>query len=91
MKAFIIYRNGEKLCTAGIGTNGVLSAIVDWVGRSDKGNFNMHVGGLDSTTEEHVEWKVPAIGIGDEVSIRLIESAEADQPAERYKLTDSPT
>jgi hypothetical protein len=90
MKAFIVYRNGERLCTAGIGTNGVLSAIVNWVGRGGRGEFHIHVGGLDSATDEHVRWRVPKIGIGDEVAIRLVEADAIDQPVQRYKRSDAP-
>ena len=31
MRSFNIYLNGEKLCAAGIGDNGVLATIVTWV------------------------------------------------------------
>src|SRR3989442_985543 len=60
MKAFLVRVNGKRLCKAGIGPNGVLAAIVNWVGggprRSRHGHFTFHLGGLDSRSGEHVDW-----------------------------------
>jgi hypothetical protein len=90
MKAFVVHHNGKQLCTAGIGANGVLSAIVDWVGRGDLGEFHMHVGGLDSASDEHVRWQVPEIAVGDEITIRLVEADTIDQPVQRFKRSEAP-
>jgi hypothetical protein len=90
MKAFVVHRNGEQLCTAGIGTDGVLSAIVNWVSRGNEGEFHMHVGGLDTSTDEHVRWRVPEIGIGDEITIRIVEADTVDQPVQRFKRSEAP-
>ena len=46
MRAFRIYLNGKKLCLAGIGDDGVLSAIVNWVATDREGDLFLHVGGL---------------------------------------------
>lgn len=89
MKAFTVFVNGQRICTAGIGPNGVLSAILDWVGggtrRTADGHFGFHVGGLDSRTDEHVDWSVPEVGVGDEVTIRILETEDIDPEAERRK------
>jgi hypothetical protein len=90
VKAFVIHRNGEQLCTAGIGTDGVLSAMVNWVSREGKSDFHMDVGGLDSATDEHVRWDLPDIDIGDEITIRLVETDAIDQPAQRYRRGEAP-
>src|SRR5262249_30241625 len=49
VKAFVVRVNGKRLCTAGVGPNGVLTAIVNWVGggprRDAEGDFGFHVGG----------------------------------------------
>ncbi len=46
MRAFRVYLNGKKLCVAGVGDDGVLSAIVDCVGRSGGTDTSLHIGGL---------------------------------------------
>jgi len=33
MRAFEVYINGERACLAGIGDDGVLTAIVSWVSK----------------------------------------------------------
>jgi hypothetical protein len=88
VKAFVVLVNGERLCTAGIGGNGVLTTIVSWVGRGRRGHFHMHVGGLDSRTDQHIRWEVPAVRVGDEITVRVVEAGAVDPPAERYKHSD---
>ena len=82
MRAFTVLVNGKELCTAGIGTNGVLSSIVNWSGREGNGGFHMSVSGLDSTTDKHLRWPVQEIGVGDEILTRLIETDDVDQSIE---------
>jgi hypothetical protein len=88
MKAFKVSVNGVKFCTAGIGTHGVLSSHVSWVGggpfRSPEGTLTLHVGGLDSRTREHLRWRAPAIDVGDVVTLEIIETDCVDAEAERY-------
>jgi len=43
----------------------------------------MHVGGLDSTTGEHVEWPAVEIGVGDQILTRIIETEGVDEPSSR--------
>ena len=86
MTAFRVFFNGEPICTAGIGPDGVLSAAVTWVKRAnEEGHFRFHVGGLDDRTNEHARWKVPQPKLGDEVSIVIVETDEIDPAQERYK------
>jgi hypothetical protein len=90
MKAFMLFVNGEHLCTAGVGCNGVLTAHVTWVGKpGSDGDLFMSVGGLDSSTDEHVRWKVPNLHVGDEVSILVVERDGIDSEGERYRLDRS--
>jgi hypothetical protein len=85
MKAFRIFVNGEQVCTAGIGPNGVLVTCVNWVGHNTEGHLDFRVGGLDSRTDEHADWSVPPIRVGDEVSILVVETDEVDPEAKRHK------
>jgi hypothetical protein len=86
VKAFVIFHNGRKICTAGVGRNGVLSAIVNWIGNGTTDDeFDMRIGGLDSTTEEFVNWHAPVIHVGDEIIIRPVDVKKIDRPARRRK------
>jgi len=88
MKAFLVRVNGKRLCKAGIGPDGVLAAIVNWVGggprRSRHGHFTFHLGGLDSRTGEHVDYHTPRLRVGDTVSISIVEARAVDPEAKRY-------
>jgi hypothetical protein len=93
MKSFNIHVNGKPCCTAGIGPSGVLHVIVNWVrrkGEPKEGEFDLSVGGLDTTTEEHVRWSAPRIRVGDEITIRVVESDKIDPPARRYSRSEAP-
>jgi len=85
MIAFQVSLNGERLCTAGVGDKGVLSAIVTWVLRTADGvpspsELSLSVGGL--AADAHLEWPAPRhLAVGDEVTVRIVEAAEADPPA----------
>jgi hypothetical protein len=81
MRAFVVHLNGKLLCTAGIGNNGVLTAMADWCGspRSHRElPVNFTVGGLDSNTNEDVEWVQLELADGDEVCIRVVETDKVD-------------
>jgi hypothetical protein len=80
MRAFIVSINGVQLCTAGIGTDGVLSSHVSWTGKDGNGQFHMHVGGLDTTSSRHMSWPVKEIGVGDEITTRIVETKVVDAP-----------
>jgi hypothetical protein len=94
MRAFKISVNGKKLCVAGIGDEGVLSAIVDWVAgvrgknRGD-GNLSLHVGGLVNPTRVHVVWVAQKpLQVGDEIRVRVIETPTVDAPIEKSPQID---
>lgn len=80
MIAFEISVNGEKLCTAGIGDKGVLSAIINGPKRP-----NLSVGGL--ANDEHLHWLEREAGfglkVGDEVTVRIVEADCVDEPVGR--------
>ena len=89
MKSFVVSVNGRRICTAGIGPNGVLSAILSWVGggsrRAAEGRLTFHVAGLDSRTDEHADWAVPEVAVGDEITIRIVEAENVDPEARRRR------
>jgi len=91
MKSFEVFINGHRLCLAGVGENGVLNAIVNWVGGAGREeDIFLNVGGLDSKTDEHLRWKVPSIGVGTEILVRVVEAISVDPPDERF-YSERPT
>jgi hypothetical protein len=86
MRAFEVYLNGKPLCVAGIGDDGVLNAMVDYVVGRGRNQQTLRVGGLISPTGEHVIWKRRRLKIGDEVRVKIVESASIDRPKERHRL-----
>jgi hypothetical protein len=97
--AFAVSLDGERLCTAGLPRKGVLTAVVDWVSRRADAQppesglpveeLELHVGGLDSGSEEHLTWYHGAIPKGSEVVIKILETAEVDQPKSRNAKSES--
>ena len=93
MKCFEITINGEKVCTAGVGDDGVLTSIVSLVKSSnasdetgesqDSENLDLRVHGLTNRefgVPEHREWLHQELAVGDEIVIRIIEASVCDEP-----------
>lgn len=86
MRAFEISLNGKKLCVAGIGDSGVLSAIVNWVARENTGDLFLDVGGLITPPDEHVSWiRQKRLQVGNRVQIKVIEAISVDRPKGRKR------
>jgi len=96
MLAFEIYINGEKKCTAGIAGPAVLTAVVTWVLRSPaerrlrRKELNLGVGGLVSHSDEFRDWLQRDLRVGDEVTVRIIETATVDKPRKRRRIRATP-
>jgi hypothetical protein len=91
MRAFKVEVNGKRVCVAGVGTNGVLSAITNFVGSPARGShLDLSVGGLFTETDEHATWARIKLKVGDKIVLRVIETDSVDKPRERY-LPDSKT
>ena len=84
MRAFEVYLNDKRLCTAGIGDDGVLTTILDHVKGNGRDEVSLRVGGLVSPIEEHVTWRTLQLQTGDEVRIKVIESGKVDKPRKRH-------
>ena len=89
MRAFKVDLNSKKVCTAGLPGHGVLGAHLSWVRR--KGShappeLSLYVGGLDSSTGEHLVWhEALPVQVGDEVRIKVSSMAHIDRPSTRKK------
>lgn len=92
MVAFEILVNGKRLYTIGAGDFGVVSADVHW-DRIQKKTGQVHerarVMGhaLHVADNTHSLWPNEDLKVGDEVTIRIIETDDCDPPASR-RTTD---
>src|SRR5205823_1397638 len=85
MKAFEVHLNGKNLCIAGLVGNGVLSVIMDYVSGHGSDEAALSVGGLISSTQEHVRWaERTRLKTGDEILVKVIEAETADMPQRRF-------
>jgi hypothetical protein len=91
MLCFEVWKNGEKLTTAGVNDTGVLSFILSWVGKENNASSNAgssagnipgmacSVTGMEGIA--HIDWyATDQLNIGDELSVRLISSDFSDPP-----------
>jgi hypothetical protein len=85
MIAFLVSVNGQRVCLAGIGQDGVLGAGVDWTNRR---GFKFHVGGLDTKTDEFADWDTPQIGMDDEITIKIVDVPTVDAESRRFRGDD---
>ena len=97
MICFEVSVNGERLCIAGVGEYGVLSAMTTWsrrqqplaeAGSEDRDeDLELDVGGFyrdpPEGDGEHLQWARRPLSRGDVVSIRVLDSDSADEPAGR--------
>jgi hypothetical protein len=91
MRAFEVRLNESPLYTAGIGVEGVMTAVISHVtkrvnaaGRV-RNDLALEVGGLISLTREHVRWRSVRLKVGDEVSVRIIDANSVDRPLKRHR------
>ncbi|HXE90698.1 MAG TPA: hypothetical protein VNK82_07020 [Terriglobales bacterium] len=81
MKAFTVSLNGRRLCTAGVGGDGVLTAIVAFVAGHRDEELNVSVGGLRTAGQHaHVDWVKKNLKVGDEVHVKIVETVSIDRP-----------
>jgi len=86
MRAFEIYLNDESLCLAGIGDDGVLTAIVSWVTGKKAADLFLQVGGLISPTDEHVSWiQQKRLRVGDQIRVKVVKVKSVDEPLRKYR------
>jgi hypothetical protein len=86
MRAFKVHLNGKRLCLAGIGDEGVLTASVVWATGRDGADQVLEVGGLIGPTRENVSWtKRKPLRVGDQIQIEVVEVSGVDEPIERHR------
>jgi hypothetical protein len=76
--------------TAGVGDDGTLSTNITWVGCSPPslagGGLGLLVQGIDARSGECVRWSVPEIGVGDEITIKIIETNPVSPEDGRFRV-----
>jgi len=89
MIAFEIQLNNQKLCRAGIGDSGVLSAIVTRAatttatGTRNESLF-LDVGGLITPEGKHVSWiNQKNLVVGDKIQVSIVEADSVDEHRKR--------
>jgi hypothetical protein len=89
MIAFEIQLNNQKLCRAGIGDSGVLSAIVTRAatttatGTRNESLF-LDVGGLITPEGKHVSWlNQKTLVVGDKIQVSIVEADSVDEHRKR--------
>lgn len=95
MIAFEIHLNHQKLCRAGIGDSGVLSAIVTWAaaamstGTKDETLF-LNIGGLITPEGKHVSWaNQKPLAAGDKILLNIVETDSVDEHQRRDPADDA--
>jgi hypothetical protein len=81
MKAFEFYFNGRRTLTAGIGHRvGTLHSMLE----IHAGILNHIVRGEDLVAQETVDWSVPQPKVGDEITIKIIDTDHVSPADGRY-------
>jgi len=101
MIAFEVFLNRKKLARAGIGSDGVLTAITTWVrhrtpqsdGKRQRWDrdLSFSLGGYRSSNGdvgEHFKWEERKLKTGDVLTIKVITVARVDEP--RRRIVEDP-
>jgi hypothetical protein len=102
MIAFDVFLNRRKLARAGIGSDGVLTAMTTWVHRARRSSGNprlarrdqvlsFSLGGYRSTkgdVGEHFNWEDRKLNVGDLLTIKVITAERVDPP--RRRVSEDP-
>jgi hypothetical protein len=96
-----VYRNDERLCVAGVGDFGVLTACVNWVAHTpdrleqwategvseQPAELNLQVGGLKTNERAalHKRWIDTSLRVGDEIRIHIVDAQRVDAATTEYR------
>jgi hypothetical protein len=100
MTVFDVYLNDRKCCRAGVGADGVLTAIVNWVKlkgpaarrarrlKQPVEESRLQVGGLSNGT--HRSWLESIVAVGDRVTVAIGTAATVDRPLRQERRLSKP-
>jgi DNA-directed RNA polymerase subunit E'/Rpb7 len=77
MRAYEVFLNGKRLCLAGIGRHGYVSAYVTYV--SEQSKTDIDIVGLVASKKLYVRWTRRALRTGDEVRIKIVDRKTVDK------------
>lgn len=81
----VVCVNGNRVCTAGVREDGMLTTQVRWAGvGGGERVFHMLIACIDHSTHEKFSWDTPPLSVGDEVVIKVIETDEIDPPSRQH-------
>jgi hypothetical protein len=80
MRAYEVFLNGKRLCVAGVGSDGYISAYITY--RSEPEATWINVMGLINRKKLYVRWTQRNLRTGDEVLLRVVDRKSVD----RYKI-----
>ena len=98
MIAFDVFLNRKKLARAGVGSDGVLTAMTTWVrrqasrtggkrrppsGTATSASASAGTDQLMSDVGEHLKWEDRKLKPGDVLTIKVINAARVDEPRRR--------
>jgi hypothetical protein len=87
MRAYEIFLNGKRLCSAGIGKDGYISAIITYL--SEKNKTDIDIVGLLASKKLYVRWTRRPLRTGDEVRIKIVDRKTVDK-FKKIGSVDSP-
>jgi hypothetical protein len=88
MKAFEVFVNGVRACTAGVAHDGVVSVIAHHFAGCGHDDSRLGAAALDVTNREYLHWDCPSLSLGDEITIRLVETQKVDVPARKQPASE---
>jgi hypothetical protein len=93
MVVFEVSVNGKRAFTMGAGEFGMLTASVMWDRiQTNAGPIHEAIRlsgrGLEPPAGKHLSWSDQSLKMGDEITIRIVDSTTFDEPAERFALEE---
>ena len=88
MRAYQIFLNGERLCTAGIGKHGYIQAYVTYL--SERNETYLDIIGCLASKKLYVRWARRPLRTGDEVRVKIVDKKTADKFKKIIGRVESP-
>ena len=86
MRGFEVYVNEKFVCVAGFPGDGLLLACVQHL--EEASETSLRVLGSPHTVQEHLHFTDHTkLKVGDEVRVRIVETAEPSEPIQRVDVT----
>jgi hypothetical protein len=77
MRAYEVFLNGKRLCLAGIGKDGYVSAYITYTSEINKTDID--IVGLVASKKLYVRWTRRHLRTGDEVRLKIVDRRTVDK------------